>query len=78
VCGEAASDPSLAVVLVGLGVSSLSMTPRSIAAVAEVLRRTTLEQCRTAAAQAVAAPSAADARRAVRDSLAETLDALGL
>src|SRR6516165_338720 len=27
VCGEAASDPALAVVLVGLGVTSLSMAP---------------------------------------------------
>jgi phosphotransferase system enzyme I (PtsI) len=78
VCGEAASDPALAVVLVGLGASSLSMTPRSIAAVSEVLRRTTLEECRAAAALAVAAPSAAQARQAVRTALAGTLDALGL
>jgi len=78
VCGEAASDPALAVVLVGLGVSSLSMTPRSIAAVAEVLRRTTLQQCQAAAAQAVDAASAAAARRAVRAALAETLDELAL
>jgi phosphotransferase system enzyme I (PtsI) len=78
VCGEAASDPALAVVLVGLGVSSLSMTPRAIAAVSEVLRRTTLEQCRAAAATAVAAPSAAEARHAVREALAATLEELGL
>ena len=30
VCGEAAADPALAVVLVGLGVTSLSMTPRAL------------------------------------------------
>jgi phosphotransferase system enzyme I (PtsI) len=78
VCGEAASDPALAVVLVGLGVSSLSMTPRSIAAVSEVLRRTTLDACRQAAAAAVAAPSAVAARHEVRQMLAETLDELAL
>src|SRR5690625_7145950 len=36
VCGEAAGDPGLAGVLVGLGVSSLSMAPRSLPAVARV------------------------------------------
>jgi phosphotransferase system enzyme I (PtsI) len=78
VCGEAASDPALAVVLVGLGASSLSMTPRSIAGVSEVLRRTTVEQCREAAALAVAASSAGDARRAVRAALSATLEQLAL
>src|SRR5699024_4146977 len=43
VCGEAAGDPGLAVVLVGLGVSSLSMTPRSLPAVARVLSTVSLE-----------------------------------
>jgi hypothetical protein len=33
VCGEAASDPLLALVLAGLGVSSLSMAPRALAGV---------------------------------------------
>ncbi|MEO7373422.1 MAG: phosphoenolpyruvate--protein phosphotransferase, partial [Terrimesophilobacter sp.] len=38
VCGEAAADPLLAVVLVGLGVSSLSMSPRSRGPVATALK----------------------------------------
>ena len=37
VCGEAAADPALAVVLVGLGVKALSMNTRSLSAVAAVL-----------------------------------------
>jgi phosphoenolpyruvate-protein phosphotransferase (PTS system enzyme I) len=77
VCGEAASDPALAVVLVGLGVSSLSMTPRSIPAVAAVLARTSLQECRRLAAVAVDAPTAEAARAAVRASLG-VLDELGL
>ncbi|MFP3802762.1 putative PEP-binding protein, partial [Paraburkholderia sp. SIMBA_027] len=36
VCGEAAADPALAVVLTGLGVTTLSMTARSLAAVGTV------------------------------------------
>ncbi|MGF1664427.1 MAG: putative PEP-binding protein, partial [Kineosporiaceae bacterium] len=39
VCGEAASDPLLAAVLVGLGVSSLSATPALLPAVADALAR---------------------------------------
>ena len=38
VCGDAAADPALAVVLVGLGVHTLSMSPRALSAVAAVLR----------------------------------------
>jgi phosphotransferase system enzyme I (PtsI) len=77
VCGEAASDPALAVVLVGLGVATLSMTPRSIAGVASVLSRTSLPECQRLAKVAVEAPTAASARSAVRASL-EVLDELGL
>src|SRR5699024_1930094 len=69
VCGEAAGDPGLAVVLVGLGVSSLSMTPRSLPAVARVLSTVSLEQAKDLAAQALAARSAEDARDAVRAGL---------
>ena len=38
VCGEAAANPALAAVLVGLGVSSLSMTPRALPDVAAAAR----------------------------------------
>ena len=69
VCGEAASDPTLAPVLVGMGVSSLSMTPRSLQSVAEALSAVTIEQCRQAADAACAAPSASEARRAAHDQL---------
>ncbi|WP_344359656.1 phosphoenolpyruvate--protein phosphotransferase, partial [Brachybacterium phenoliresistens] len=65
VCGEAAGDPALAVVLVGLGVNSLSMTPRSLPAVAKVLSSVSLEQAKELAAAAVAAPTASAAKQAV-------------
>lgn len=77
VCGEAASDPALAVVLTGLGVTSLSMTPRSIAAVAGVLERTSLPECERLARVAVDSPTAMAGRKAVRASLS-VLDDLGL
>lgn len=77
VCGEAAGDPALAVVLVGLGVNSLSMTPRSLPAVAKVLSTVSLEQARELARIAVSAPTAAEGKRAVREQL-PVLEEIGL
>jgi phosphotransferase system enzyme I (PtsI) len=77
VCGEAAADPGLAVVLVGLGVSSLSMAPRALPAVAEVLRAVTMDQAEQIAGRALAARSANEAKEAVRAAL-PILDELGL
>ena len=77
VCGEAASNPVLAAVLVGLGVSSLSMTARAIPDVAALLGAVTIAECREVAQLALAAESAADARAAVRAALPQ-LDDLGL
>ncbi|GGN45375.1 phosphotransferase system enzyme I (PtsI) [Actinoplanes campanulatus] len=64
VCGEAAADPLLAPVLVGLGVTSLSMSPRALPAVRAALSTRTAEDCRRLAALAVAAPGPAEAREA--------------
>lgn len=69
VCGEAAADPVLACVLVGLGVSSLSAAAAAVSAVGAKLARVTLEQCRAAAEAAVATSSAADARAAAMAAL---------
>jgi phosphotransferase system enzyme I (PtsI) len=77
VCGEAAADPALAVVLVGLGVSTLSMTARSLAAVGTVLASVTLAEAQAAARLALAAPTATLARERVRAQL-PILDTLGL
>ncbi|MBD2762853.1 phosphoenolpyruvate--protein phosphotransferase [Kocuria sp. cx-116] len=77
VCGEAAADPALAVVLVGLGVDTLSMSPRSLAAVAAVLARVDLERARVVAHTALHAASAREARDAVRAQL-PVLEELGL
>jgi phosphotransferase system enzyme I (PtsI) len=62
VCGEAAADAALAVILVGLGITSLSMAPRAIPAVRESLAAHTLEECRSLADAVLAAPDAAAAR----------------
>ncbi|MCV7363259.1 phosphoenolpyruvate--protein phosphotransferase [Mycolicibacterium neworleansense] len=69
VCGEAAADPLLAAVLVGLGVTSLSMAPAAIAAVGARISQVTLQQCRAAADAVLATASAAEAREAALAAL---------
>jgi phosphotransferase system enzyme I (PtsI) len=64
ICGEAAADPQLAVVLVGLGATTLSMTPAALADVRAELATVTLEQAKAKAAAALAATTAAGAREA--------------
>lgn len=77
VCGEAAGDPALAVVLVGLGVNSLSMTARSLPAVAAVLATVSIDEARRLAALAVAARTADEAKALVVAEL-PILERLGL
>ncbi|WP_043440759.1 phosphoenolpyruvate--protein phosphotransferase [Arthrobacter sp. L77] len=77
VCGEAAADPALAVVLVGLGISTLSMTPRALAGVGAVLNSVTLADAQRIAGIAVASPTAAEAKARVRAEL-PVLESLGL
>jgi phosphotransferase system enzyme I (PtsI) len=67
VCGEAASDPMLALVLVGLGITSLSMAPACLADVRAALSERTLEECRTLAGAALDGSSAVTARAAVSE-----------
>lgn len=69
VCGEAASDPRLAAVLVGIGVRSLSMSARAVADVRGLLAEVDLATCVRAAELARAASGPDEARAAVRDLL---------
>lgn len=68
ICGEAAADPLLAVVLVGLGATSLSMAPTALADVRATLLKHTVDQARDIAAAALAAPDAASARLAAQEA----------
>ncbi|GAA2067113.1 phosphoenolpyruvate--protein phosphotransferase [Microbacterium hatanonis] len=64
ICGEAAADPLLAVVLVGLGATTLSMAPTALADVRATLLTHTLDDARRIAEAALAADGAATAREA--------------
>ncbi|MCB2176234.1 MAG: phosphoenolpyruvate--protein phosphotransferase [Actinomycetales bacterium] len=64
VCGESAADPVMALVLTGVGVTSLSMSPAAVPGVRFALRAHTLARCQEMAAAARAARTAPEARAA--------------
>ncbi|GAA1766420.1 phosphoenolpyruvate--protein phosphotransferase [Agromyces humatus] len=66
ICGEAAADPLLAVVLVGLGATSLSMSPSALADVRASLARYSPDDAKALAGAALAAEGAAEARAAAQ------------
>lgn len=68
ICGEAAADPLLAVVLVGLGATTLSMSPSALADVRASLARYTREDAERIARAALAAEGAAEAKQAAREA----------
>ena len=69
VCGEAAADPFLCCVLVGMGVTSLSMAPTALPAVGAQLCAVSFAQCRLAAESVQGAHDPAHARAAARQAL---------
>ncbi|WP_081318134.1 phosphoenolpyruvate--protein phosphotransferase [Microbacterium testaceum] len=66
ICGEAAADPLLAVVLVGLGATTLSMAPTALADVRATLLSHTLDDALRIAEAALSADDAASAREAAQ------------
>ena len=70
VCGEAAADPLLAVALIGMGITSLSMAAAAVRPVGAQLSRVTMSTCAEAAEAALAAPDPMAGREAVRALLA--------
>jgi len=77
VCGEAASDPTLAAVLVGLGVTSLSCNVSTIEDIAIAMTQLSHLEMREAANAALRARNAKDAKDFAREHL-PTLASLGL
>lgn len=67
VCGEMAGEPSLAALLVGLGVTELSMAPNRILAVKATLASYRMSDLRAAAGRAADAETLAAANRALAD-----------
>jgi len=54
VCGETASEPEYAMLLLGLGVRTLSLTPPMIPEIKQVIRSVTVEECNALARKVLA------------------------
>jgi len=73
VCGEMASQPLMALVLIGLGVRQLSVAPRSVPLVKRLVRGVSVAAAEEAAAAALCARTASEAEDVLRRRLANVL-----
>jgi phosphotransferase system enzyme I (PtsI) len=71
VCGEMASNPAQVIMLLGLGLTDLSMTPSAIPAIRRLVRSIKLEDVEKIAAHAIALETPADVHRYVQTHLTE-------
>lgn len=71
VCGEMAAHPLYALALLGLGARILSMRPRAIPLIKDLIRHSELARVRDAVQRALAAPTATEAREHLLRSLQE-------
>jgi len=71
VCGAMAAEPLAVPLLLGLGVSELSVVPARVPAVKALVTRLVLAQCRALASAALALEHAAAVRALVREWLSE-------
>jgi phosphoenolpyruvate-protein phosphotransferase (PTS system enzyme I) len=69
VCGEAASDPAIACLLVGMGVKDLSMNPFLAKRVRYAIKRVTIDQAQALAKEALGATTTKE----VQETLSSTL-----
>jgi phosphotransferase system enzyme I (PtsI) len=74
VCGEMASEPLTAVLLIGLGFTSLSVAPPTLHLIKWLIRRIPFEACRRAATEALEADSPADVDAILKQHLAPHVD----
>lgn len=73
VCGEMSGDPLYTMLLLGMGLRQLSVTPQNIPEVKRVIRATTLEQARRVADEAMSLETARDVSNYLREQTRRTL-----
>lgn len=69
VCGGLAGDPDAVPVLIGLGITELSVVPRQVPRIKQQVRRLQQTQCQRLAAEVLGLSSASAVRQAVRDAM---------
>jgi phosphotransferase system enzyme I (PtsI) len=73
ICGECASDITYTMLLLGLGLRSLSLVPAQIPRVREVIRRVTVEDCERLARRIGSLDSERTILKVLRDELIQVL-----
>ncbi|MEO1235443.1 MAG: putative PEP-binding protein, partial [Planctomycetota bacterium] len=68
-CGEMAGEPEFAMLLIGLGLRSLSMTPPALPEIKNVIRMVTVEQCKKIARKATSFDTDRRVMNYLRDEL---------
>jgi phosphotransferase system enzyme I (PtsI) len=74
VCGELAATPLGAFMLIGMGVSSLSVGPAALAEIKKVIRSVRFDDASRAVGEALASPTAGDVVHALTAELGKVLD----
>ena len=74
VCGEMASHPLAAFLLLGLDITVLSMAWPSLPEIKKMVRAVRIEDARQAARKALAAPTSRDVTKALADGIGDSVD----
>jgi phosphotransferase system enzyme I (PtsI) len=67
VCGEMSGDPIYTILLIGLGLRQLSMTPQNIPEIKKIIRSITIEEAKTVAQEAMRFSTARDVNSYLRE-----------
>ncbi len=73
VCGEVASDPSYIMLLIGMGVRTLSLAPPMIPEIKQIIRSVTIDECNYIARKAATMDSQRQVKNFIRDATTKIL-----
>ncbi len=73
VCGEMSGDPIYTILLLGLGLRQLSMTPQNIPEIKKIIRSITVEEAKTVAQEALRFETARDVNNYLREQTRRVL-----
>jgi phosphotransferase system enzyme I (PtsI) len=75
-CGQMCGNPLYTMLLLGLGLRSLSVTPAAIPEIKQVCRRVSMENCRRIAERALHLENARDVKTYLKEELSKVLPEL--
>ena len=73
ICGEVASDPEFIMLLLGMGVRTLSLAPPMIPEVKQIIRSVTIEECNRLARKVATMDSCRQIKNYIRDAASKIL-----